>query len=332
MSAELFRTVIPVPASENKVTYSRSCILIGSCFTENMGNLLTQHKLPVVVNPSGITYNPKSVKTNLERILKGHEYSIDDLSCNNQLYFSFDHHSQFSNICPHECLNRINTSFRKAQEELKSCSHLFITFGTAYYYRLKSTNQVVSNCHKLPDKDFNRSMLDVQEIVADYSKLIPELLRYNQELQIVFTVSPIRHWKDGAHENQLSKSVLLLAIHQLQQTFAKIDYFPAYELMLDELRDYRFYEEDMLHPNKTAIEFIWKRFYSCFMDKTTQSTMQEIKNIYLARHHKPFNSNTEAYRSFAEQQIKKMHSLKKSYGNSIDFTEELDYFSQFVRK
>jgi hypothetical protein len=242
-----------------------------------------------------------------------------------------DHHSRFSDASREKCLSLINNSFEIALSALKNCSHLFITFGTAYYYRLKSNNQVVSNCHKLPDKEFRRNRMSVQEEVDDFSNLIPELYSFNPELQIVFTVSPIRHWKDGAHENQLSKSVLLLAVQQLQEKFRKVSYFPAYELMMDELRDYRFYDEDMLHPNKTAIEFIWKRFCSTFMDKPTLLTLEKIEQIYLARNHRPFNPQTDAFRKFAEQQIQKIHSLNKSISN-INFTEELNYFNQFVQK
>lgn len=330
MSVEIFRTTVPVQPADNKITYKSFSLLLGSCFTENIGNKLLGYKLPVIVNPFGITYNPLSVKKCLERIISGNPYQLSELNERGRIYFSFDHHSRFSDPDPDICLEKINKSFIAAREKIREAGYLFITFGTSYYYALKSTNSVVSNCHKLPDKEFRRQRLSVASIVEEYRDLIPKLFKTNPGLKIVFTVSPIRHWKDGAHENQLSKSILLLAIDELSREFDNIDYFPAYELMMDELRDYRFYEEDMLHPNKTAIAFIWKRFLDCYTDKETQKVMAEVDKIQLAREHRPFNTTSELFAKFVQQQLHKINQLS---GNlpGIDFTKEIQYFTSFLK-
>lgn len=300
-------------------------MLLGSCFTENMGNELSWYKFPSIVNPFGIVYNPISIKACFDRLLEGKKYTKEELNNDKGLFFSFDHHSKFSDTDIHKCLDKINGSFINALETLRKTSILFLTFGTAYYYTLKSNGNVVSNCHKLPQSMFDHSRLEVEDIVTAYSQLIPLLLKYNPNIHIVFTISPIRHWKDGAHENQLSKSVLLLAIEKICREFSNTSYFPAYELMLDELRDYRFYEEDMLHPNKQAIGFIWKRFMDSFIDSDTLKVMNEVDKIQLARQHRPFNSNTQAFQSFVSQQLAKIEQLSQQF-SYIDFSAENNHF------
>lgn len=329
MPSEIFRTVVPVQSFSDKISYKSNSFLLGSCFTENIGNRLQWFKFPVAVNPFGIVYNPSSVKSCLGRLISGNPYQVNDLSQRDGLYFSFDHHSKFSDTDPQQCLQKINDSFSQGQSVIAKASHLFITFGTSYYYSLKTDGRIVSNCHKVPDREFYRKRLSVEEIVREYNDLIPTLLKLNPSLKIIFTVSPIRHWKDGAHENQLSKAVLFLAIDELAGIFDCIHYFPAFELMMDELRDYRFYEEDMLHPNKSAIEFIWKRFADSFTDKDTQRIMSEIEKIQLAKQHRPFNKNTEAFQKFAQQQILKINQLSEAFPE-LDLDDEFRYFTQFL--
>ncbi len=329
MSAEIFRTVISIPPSDKKITYKTASLLIGSCFTENMGNKLLWFKLPVFVNPFGISYNPLSIKKSLDRLISGIEYTAKEISYSDGLYFSFDHHSRFSDVDQKACIAKINVSFSEAGNYLKKTSFLFLTFGTAYYYTLNSDKQIVANCHKLPEKEFSRTMLTVNEIYEAYSELIPHLMEINPHLYIVFTVSPIRHWKDGAHENQISKSVLLLAIDSLCKKFKNTGYFSAYELMLDELRDYRFYEEDMLHPNKIAIDFIWKRFAGSFIENDTSRIMNEVDKIQLSRQHRPFNIKTEVFQNFVLQQMNKIKQLNQLYPE-IDLSAEYEYFANFL--
>lgn len=325
MSAELFRTVVTVPFSEKKISYNAPVMLLGSCFTENIGDKLLWYKFPAVVNPFGIVYNPISIKCSLLRLIEGRKYSKAEIHNDKGLFFSFDHHSRFSDTDINVCLEKINSAYTEATETIQKASILFLTFGTAYYYTLKSSNLVVSNCHKLPQNMFDHSRMDVDDIVKAYSELIPLLLKLNPGLHIVFTVSPIRHWKDGAHENQLSKSVLLLAIEKICHKFNNTSYFPAYEFMLDELRDYRFYEEDMLHPNKQAVEFIWKRFSNSLIERDTIQVMNEVDKIQLAKQHRPFNANTEAFQSFVSQQLSKIEQLSQQFLN-IDFSAEDHHF------
>jgi hypothetical protein len=329
MSVELFRTTISIPPSDRKLSYSSGSILLGSCFTENIGNKLIGYKFPAILNPFGIIYNPLSVKSSLERIIKGNPYSSDSLQYSNGLYYSFDHHSRFSDPNAEVCLNGINKALSNANDAIKKASFLFITFGTAYYYKIKLSKQIVSNCHKLPEKEFERQRLTVTEIVENLAKIITSLRGLYPNLQIVFTVSPIRHWKDGAHENQLSKSILLLAIDKLCRMYNHLFYFPAYELMLDELRDYRFYTEDMFHPNSTAIDFIWKRFRDCFIAEATSQIMNEVEKIQMAYQHKPYNPQSEAFRSFSIQQLNKIQYLTDQYPH-LNFDSENKYFRSFM--
>jgi hypothetical protein len=329
MSVELFRTTIPVSPFPVKISYNTGIVMLGSCFTENIGEKLHWYKFPVNINPFGIIYNPYSVKNSLERIMKCNSYSEDDLVLNNGLYFCFDHHSRFSDVNRDAALSQINEALTSTNQDLKKASFLIITLGTAFYYELKSSGQVVSNCHKLPDTNFSRNRMSVNDIVVAYKLMIDTIHNFNPDLNIIFTVSPIRHWKDGAHENQISKSTLLLAINELIIAYNKIYYFPAYELMLDELRDYRFYEQDMLHPNKVAIDFIWKRFMDGFMDRNTNSIMSEIEKIQLAKQHRPFNIGNENFQNFALQQLNKIDHISNLYP-SIDLSSEYKYFRALI--
>jgi hypothetical protein len=325
MSVEIFRTVVQVDPSKRKLSYKTPLFLIGSCFTENIGEKLEWYKFPVVINPFGIVYNPLSVFQSIQFIIGNKKYTATDISNYNGQYFSFDHHSRFSDSDLNVCLTKINTSIHAAHEKLLRSSFLFITLGSAFFYRLKSNQRIVANCHKLPEKEFDRNIMSVDEVVNAYELLNEVLLKFNPGIQVVFTVSPIRHWKDGAHENNLSKSVVLLAINEIAKKFENVTYFPAYELMLDELRDYRFYDEDMLHPNKIAIDFIWKRFLSCFSETDNSKIMNEIEKIQLARQHRPFNTKTEAFQTFIVQQINRINMLSQQFPE-IDLSSEYKYF------
>ena len=317
---EIFRTQVLVPKSERKITYQSNIMLIGSCFSEYIGNKLSGFKFNTNNNPFGIVYNPLSVKKSISRLTENRDYFKDDLINRDGVWHSFDHHSRFSSTNPDECIQAINNQLHISSDFLKKTDFLFITFGTSYVYSLVKNNMVVSNCHKLPAKEFHRKRLTVNEIVNEYNELIKQLQSSNPNLQIVFTVSPIRHWKDGAHENQLSKATLLLAIDNICSDFKNVMYFPSYEIIMDDLRDYRFYEEDMLHPNKVAVDYIWNRFKECFTEKGTMSLMKEVEKVMLALKHRPFNPETEQYREFLKQNSDKIKFLKEQY--KINFREE----------
>jgi hypothetical protein len=230
------------------------------------------------------------------------------------LYHSFSHHGSFSHPTENECLHIINGQLQASANNLQHAEILFVTLGTAYAYRLKATGEVVANCHKLPETLFERQRLSVQQIVDEWKDLLQILWNSYPTVNLVFTVSPIRQWKDGAHDNQLSKSILLIAIDTLQQLYPdKIGYFPAYELIMDELRDYRFYADDMIHPSTKAIQFVQERFCETFMDAQTLALLKEIDNIRNALNHKSLHPNSASYTTFLQQTLAQVHQLNKNF-------------------
>ena len=308
-----FRTEIKVEPFKNKIEHDSKVMFLGSCFADNIGNKFSQYRLPAVVNPFGVIYNPMSVANTLQSIINNKTYNEQALRFYNDLWLSFDHHSSFSNQSKTDCLQSINDSCSQTHNYLKNSQFVFITFGTAWVYQLKESNQIVSNCHKYPAKSFNRYILNIEEIVTTYKKLLTELLVFNPNLKIIFTVSPVRHWKDGAHGNQISKSTLLMAIDSLCEIFESCHYFPAYELLMDDLRDYRFYSDDMLHPNNTAIEYIWSKFENCFFSPNTLEYKMEMLKLEKALNHKPFNPTSESHQLFIKKQIEIIELLMLKY-------------------
>ena len=239
------QTKITVAAPDFSIDYNSRLMMLGSCFAENMGSKFSYYKFDVDVNPCGIIYNPLSVANVLRLIVEGKQFEKSDLREVGGKWDRFFHHGAFSSADPDECLHRINDRLTKATGELRTLDLLVITWGTAWVYKYIPENIIVSNCHKIPSREFERSRLSVEDIVREYLVLIERLREINPGLRILFTVSPIRHWKDGAHGNQLSKATLLLAIDRLREEIQHVYYFPAYEIVLDELRDYRFYADDM---------------------------------------------------------------------------------------
>lgn len=319
-----FRTIIDIPESEFKISYHSKILMLGSCFVENIGDLLVKNKFNARINPFGVIYNPISVGNSLQILIDNKQFTEEDLNFANELYFSYAHHGSFSNQNLDVCLKNINTQMQSASLDLASADILFITFGTAWVYESIDSGKIVSNCHKQPASCFNRYRLEVDEIVRLYKDLILSLSLFNPHLKIVFTVSPIRHWKDGAHGNQLSKSTLLLAVDQLVELFDHVSYFPSYEIVMDELRDYRFYHEDMIHMNSTATNYIWSRFTGTFMNKPTLDYIKKIKKMISAAQHRPFNPDTESHQKFIQKIINEMECLENELPNlSFDIERKL---------
>lgn len=307
-----FSTRIDIPKGAFLFSYNDRILLLGSCFAENIGNKLTENKFKTDINPFGTLYNPASVAMAIRRLMQPEMFTGSDLFRHGGCYHSFAHHSRFSSPSETECLERINNRLSGSSAFLQEATRLVVTLGTAYVYRLKSSGQVVANCHKLPEKQFDRSLLPVETIVADWQNLLSDVWRQNPALKVLFTVSPIRHWKDGAHGNQLSKATLLLAVDRLQQAFlGQIGYFPAYELMMDELRDYRFYADDMLHPSVLAIEYIWQRFIESQLSAEASGCLKEWQEIRKAILHKPFQPRSEGYRQFMLQTLLKIERINE---------------------
>ena len=324
---ELFRTVVKCTASPEKIGYGTPFLMLGSCFAENLGARLRQFKFDVVFNPFGIVYHPAPAAHQLERIMTAEPYAVSELQQHNELWHSFDHHGRFSHPDVSECLEQINMELRQAHDQLARSGWLFVTFGSAWAYRSKSSGRMVSNCHKFPASDFERIRFGIDEIYAVWTETITRLRQFNPEIRIVFTVSPIRHLRDGAHENQLSKSTLLLAVDRLNRDMENTGYFPAYEIVLDELRDYRFYAEDMTHPNNVAIDCIRKRFCeNCMTDETLQ-IMKVVEDIVKASEHRPIHHTSEL-RTFAAACMEKIARLKQQMP-LLDFTEEIVRLNAF---
>ncbi|MCB9012811.1 MAG: GSCFA domain-containing protein [Bacteroidales bacterium] len=314
-----FRSEIDLQASSIRIDHRGRVFFHGSCFTDNIGQKLKDLHFPVIINPFGVVYNPLSALNSLGIILDNDEYTEDDIECFNELWFSWDHHSSFSNANKDECLKHINGEIKSASKHLKKTDVLLLTFGTAFVYRLKKNGRIVSNCHKLPEKEFDRIFLEPESIVRAWSSFIPELLKKNPAMKIIFTISPVRHWKDGAHGNQLSKASLLLATDQICKMFPdNTEYFPAYEILMDDLRDYRFYAEDMFHPNSIAVNYIWEKFEKAYFKKETIEINKELTAILQAKNHRVFNKETDAYRKFSEKLAERIKKFKKDYPY-IDF-------------
>ena len=321
---ELFRTVVKCTASPDKIGYDTPLLMMGSCFAENMGNRLQQLKFNIMLNPFGIVYHPTPAAHQLERIITGKPYTTGELHDHNGLWCSFDHHGRFSHPDISVCLEQINIGLQQAHNQLIRAEWLLITFGTAWAYRLKSSGRIVSNCHKFPASDFERIRFSIDEIYAVWAAAIARLRKFNPAIKIVFTVSPIRHLCDGAHENQLSKSSLLLAVDRLIGEIEHTGYFPAYEIVLDELRDYRFYDEQMTHPNTAAINYIRKRFCECYMTENTLQTMKYVDDIVQAAAHRPLHHTSE-YRKFAADFLEKTAKLEQQFPR-LDFSKEKEKF------
>ncbi|MDR1003848.1 MAG: GSCFA domain-containing protein [Prevotellaceae bacterium] len=316
-------TPIPLPANLPRLSQQDELLMIGSCFATNIGERLLAAKFRCDVNPFGVLYNPASVATALRQIVQGKRYAEGDLFFFGERWHSPMHHSDFSTSDREEALHRINSRLQAVHHRMDRLDCLLITFGTAYVYEQKETGEIVGNCHKQPDKLFNRRRLETDEIVADYTSLLSDLTARNPKLKVLFTVSPIRHIRDGLHANQLSKAILLLAIDRLQTLFPEqVYYFPAYELLLDELRDYRFYADDMVHPSPQAIRYVWEKFAQACLTDTAQEIARTCEEITKALAHTPFQPQSAGYKHFLEQIVLRIDRLNEKYPYLAAFQNE----------
>jgi len=322
-----FFTEIQIPEFPNQLDYSKSMMLFGSCFSENIGQKLLDLKFDVDMNPFGILYNPESIANSLRILLEKRTFTENDLFQDQGLWNSFYHHGCFSDVDQQAALEKINNRISSSHEFLKKADFLIITFGTAWIYELRKTGQVVSNCHKIPAAEFKRFRLGVSEITNVYRELLEQIWKFNPDLKVIFTVSPIRHWKDGAVENQLSKATLLLAIDQLIKGFGNQScaYFPSYELMMDELRDYRFYAEDMLHISPVAVDYIFERFSKVMITKESMGVSKKVMKVRKAFEHRPVNPTTDEFKAFVQQNLVQIKQLTSQFPN-LDFSQERTYF------
>lgn len=307
-------TELGLPEYPFRIDHHAPSLLMGSCFTENIGRLLERWKFPVNINPFGVTYNPASLGRQLEALMLKEVYVAEDLDQYKDHWFSFDHYTGFSSSDQQSCLEGINRSFLQAKKELQQASLLVITWGTSWVYQYKPTGSVVCNCHKIPAGQFTRSRLSVKEIINKYSALLPQLFTYNPDLKILLTVSPVRHWKDGARGNQLSKASLLLASEALEQQFPeKVFYFPSYEITMDELRDYRYYADDMLHLSPVATRYIWEKFQSVLVSGESQQIINDLEPLIRMEEHRALEENGEAHENTLRKRDAKKLDLQRKY-------------------
>jgi hypothetical protein len=322
------RTTFPIEPSHDRITYDENVMFIGSCFASYIGSYMKRGHMPVMINPAGTVFNPVSVINTLDIILSGREHTSDDLHYYDNVYHSFYHYSDFSSGDPEKILGKMNKRREEGMKFIKEARFLFITFGTARVYRFKETGLIVSNCHKMPHSFFNPQLLSVDDIVIQWNNMLNRLYSYNPGLKIIFTISPVRHWKDGVHGNQVSKSVLFLAVEELLKHRSSPQYFPAYELIMDDLRDYRFYADDMLHPSNSAINYIWETFCSTYMEKETLDLWQEVARITRACHHRPSGEKSRIT-GFARGMLERISAIRKK-APFVDLTAEQDYFNSFL--
>jgi hypothetical protein len=300
-----FRTEIHLNQERNQIDYRAKLLLIGSCFSENISEKLTYFKFNNYSNPFGILFNPIAIETLITNAINQKVYSENEFFQLNEQWHCFDTHSELSSINKKDLLRNLNTAIRTTHEHLHNATHIIITLGTSWVYRFIEADIIVGNCHKVPQKKFLKELLLVDEIVASLENISTLIKDVNPKTNIIFTVSPVRHLKDGFVENSQSKAHLLSAIHQIADQRKQLYYFPSYEIMLDDLRDYRFYNSDMIHPNETAINYIWEQFKNVWMHENTFSTMAAVDSIQKGLAHKPFNPNSEQHQLFlANLQIK----------------------------
>lgn len=319
------RTSFNIEPSADKITYNDQVMFIGSCFASSIGSQLEVGRMPVIINPAGAVFNPVSVYNTLDSITSGKEFLIEDLHIYDGTWLSFYHYTDFSSADPSKVLEKINRRSKEAYDFLKSAHFLFITLGTARVYKLRKSDLIVSNCHKIPAEEFESKLLTVKEIVTLWTAQLDKLHSLFPELKVIFTISPVRHWKDGAHGNQVSKSILFIAVEELLGHKTAPKYFPAYELVMDDLRDYRFYSDDMLHPSSSAINYIWEAFTGCYFDKNTLNTWKAVAKVSKAFNHR-FNTDAEIRKNyFAEKLLKQISDIKVKVP-TIDLSKEEDYF------
>ncbi len=291
--------------------YEQHFLLLGSCFAETIGRKLLEYRFTGDVNPFGVLYNPFSIADALERLIENRPFVASELFNYDGWWYSWAHHGSFSAKTQEQALANINTIYSVATERFEQTDVLILTFGSAWVY--EHDGSVVANCHKVPEREFTRRRLSVDEIVERYTVLLSRLLKNRPHLRIVFSVSPIRYLRNGATENQTSKAILLLAAEALCRQFEVAIYFPSYEIVLDELRDYRFFADDMIHPSSMAVEYVWERFCAAFFTEKTLELLPQVAKINKALQHRPLKADSEAYRRFIEQIECDLAELKQKY-------------------
>ena len=299
----------------NLIDYNSKIILLGSCFSDNIGQKLSYHKFESILNPFGILFHPKAIESVIKNALCKKKYTEKDIFFLNERWQSFEAHSKLSSSSKEEVIEQLNKASVSINKAVKNSTHFIITLGTSWVYRSNESGEIVANCHKVSQNKFKKELLSVAEINKSLSLIISLIKEINPSISFIFTVSPVRHLKDGVIENQQSKSHLISALHQIIPIHKNSFYFPSYEVMMDELRDYRFYKEDMIHPNQIAINYIWEKFYENWLSDEALELKKEVIKIQRGLEHKPFNPNSEGHQQFLSSLQEKIKTLKKKYSH-----------------
>ncbi len=328
-----FHTEFDIKKLGIPIQHQHRLMLMGSCFTENIGEKLSKHKFNILENPHGILFNPVSVAEAITSYIDHSSITEKDLFHYNEAWHSWKHHSRFSAMSSGESIQKINESISHAHDYLKEADYLMITLGSAWVYTLTKNasnaklHSVVANNHKAPADWFSKKLLTVPDTLSVLDNVLHRLFLFNPKLQIIFTISPVRHLREGVIENNRSKAVLIQTVHHLVDKFNKLYYFPAYELVIDDLRDYRFYAEDLVHPNYQATQYVWEKLIAACMNEETQMLMKEIAEINRAYQHKPFNPDSNMHKIFLENYFNKTRILIEKYP-SLDLQKELRFFKK----
>jgi hypothetical protein len=332
-----------------QINYKDKILLIGSCFTEHIGNSLAELKFPVLQNPNGILFDPESVARSLHSYLHNNRYDEEHFFRLNEIWHSWEHHSRYSNINLERAIQQVNDSQAEAHQFVSTTTWLVITLGSAFSYRLtesaKNTGgfaqqsslrlpavvgRGVANCHRAPAQWFNKHLMAIEEIISVLENCLQDLFEFNSSVNVIFTVSPVRHIRDGVVDNNRSKARLIESVHYLVNKYERVNYFPAYELVIDVLRDYRFYDVDLVHPNYMATEFVLEKFAQACIDDDSGMLMEQVKQIVTARKHKALQPQTAAHAQFLQSYVEKARQLNARYP-FLDLRDEIDYFSRQIK-
>lgn len=328
-----FRLELSIKPFQEKINIRHKLMLVGSCFTDHMGSRLRQHKFEVLENPNGIIFNPVSIANAIDSYISPKEYTSNDLFLFNELWTSWDHHSQFSHPDQTICLQQINEAVASANIFLKEANWLVITLGSSFIYELKDDSlggvagEVAANCHKVPAQHFVHRLPAYAEVEAAILRIVHSLQAFNPNLKIIFTISPVRHFREGLVENNRSKALLHTAVHQMIQQFSHVQYFPAYELVIDDLRDYRFYAEDMVHPNHQATQYVWEKFIEAAIDTESRELMKQLLSVYHAKNHRPLHPGSAQHQQFLKTMYGRVLQLSQQFP-FLQLEDELEYFGK----
>jgi len=306
------QTTIPLEKASNPIDYQGRLLLMGSCFVENMGDKLAYHKFQLLQNPFGILFHPLAIENLVQRALEDSRYKETEVFEQDGIWHCFDVHSEVRAQSQEILLQNLNQKLHETRLRLHNATHIIITLGTAWVYRYKASNKIVANCHKVPQKEFSKELLSIETIATSLESMVKMITEINPEAQLIFTISPVRHLKDGFVENQQSKATLISALYEVLKGH-DVSYFPAYEIMMDELRDYRFYGKDMVHPNELAVDYIWEKFKSVWVSSDCYTVMEEVDSIQKGLLHRPFNPDSEAHQKFKTSLQSKITYLQERY-------------------